>query len=171
MGWTAPSGIDCARMRLLRSQTREPSVNQIIRIGMDTSKHFFQLHGVDAAERPGLRRKLRGNEVLAVFAKLRALVPGRPQLLIFQALLLVADAIDRTGPVIGHEYRTVLGQNDIVRPAEIALVTFEPAGCEHILLGVFAVRTGGHAHDARTLIFMPVPRTVLCDQNAVLVLG
>src|SRR5476649_1979937 len=46
-------------MRLLISQTREPSVNQIIRIGMDTSKHFFQLHGVDAAERPVLRRKLR----------------------------------------------------------------------------------------------------------------
>jgi transposase len=44
-------------------------VNQIIRIGMDTSKHFFQLHGVDAAERPVLRRKLRRNEVLAFFAK------------------------------------------------------------------------------------------------------
>ena len=44
-------------------------MNQIIRIGMDTSKHFFQLHGVDAAERPVLRRKLRRNEVLAFFAK------------------------------------------------------------------------------------------------------
>src|SRR5258705_12052750 len=36
---------------------------------MDTSKHFFQLHGVDAAERPALRRKLRRNQVLAFFAK------------------------------------------------------------------------------------------------------
>jgi transposase len=36
---------------------------------MDTSKHFFQLHGVDAAERPILRRKLRRNEMLAFFAK------------------------------------------------------------------------------------------------------
>src|ERR1700732_2912631 len=63
-------------MRLLRSQTREPSVNQIIRIGMDTSKHFFQLHGVDAAERPVLRRKLRRNEVLAFFAKLPPTVIG-----------------------------------------------------------------------------------------------
>jgi transposase len=36
---------------------------------MDTSKHFFQLHGVDAAERPVLRRKLRRNEMLAFFAK------------------------------------------------------------------------------------------------------
>src|ERR1700674_4594869 len=56
-------------MRLLRSQTKEPSVNQIIRIGMDTSKHFFQLHGVDAAELPVLRRKLRRHEMLAFFAK------------------------------------------------------------------------------------------------------
>ena len=45
-------------------------MDQIIRIGMDTSKHFFQLHGVDAAERPVLRRKLRRNDVLAFFAKL-----------------------------------------------------------------------------------------------------
>ena len=76
MGWTAPYGIECARMRLLQSQTREPSVNQIIRIGMDTSKHIFQLHGVDAVERPVLRRKLRRSEVLAFFAKLPPTVIG-----------------------------------------------------------------------------------------------
>jgi transposase len=51
-------------------------VNQIIRIGMDTSKLFFQLHGVDAAERPVLRRKLRRNQVLAFFAKLPPTVIG-----------------------------------------------------------------------------------------------
>jgi transposase len=51
-------------------------VNQIIRIGMDTSKHFFQLHGVEAAERPVLRRKLRRNQVLAFFAKLPPTVVG-----------------------------------------------------------------------------------------------
>ena len=51
-------------------------MNQIIRIGMDTSKHFFQLHGVDAAERPVLRRKLRRHEVLAFFAKLPPTVIG-----------------------------------------------------------------------------------------------
>src|SRR3984893_12183872 len=76
MVWTAPYGIDCARMRLLRSQTREPSVNQIIRIGMDTSKHFFQLHGVDAAEQPVLRRKLGRNQMLTFFAKLPPTVVG-----------------------------------------------------------------------------------------------
>jgi transposase len=51
-------------------------VNQIIRIGMDTSKHFFQLHGVDSAERPVLRRKLRRHQVLAFFAKLPPTVVG-----------------------------------------------------------------------------------------------
>jgi len=51
-------------------------VEQVIRIGMDTSKHFFQLHGVDAAERPVLRRKLRRNDVVAFFAKLPPTVIG-----------------------------------------------------------------------------------------------
>jgi transposase len=51
-------------------------VNQIIRIGMDTSKHIFQLHGVDVAEQPVLRRKLRRGEMLAFFAKLPPTVVG-----------------------------------------------------------------------------------------------
>ena len=51
-------------------------MNQIIRIGMDTSKHIFQLHGVDSAERPVLRRKLRRNQVLAFFAELPPTVVG-----------------------------------------------------------------------------------------------
>jgi len=45
-------------------------VNQIIRIGMDTSKSVFELHGVDAAEQPVLRKKLRRQQVLSFFAKL-----------------------------------------------------------------------------------------------------
>jgi len=51
-------------------------VNQIIRIGMDTSKHIFQLHGVDAAEQVGLRRKLRRHQMLEFFAKLPPTVIG-----------------------------------------------------------------------------------------------
>jgi transposase len=51
-------------------------MDQIIRIGMDTSKYFFQLHGVDAAERPVLRRKLRRHQVLGFFAKLPPTVIG-----------------------------------------------------------------------------------------------
>jgi transposase len=45
-------------------------VNQIIRIGMDTSKYIFQLHGVDASEQVVLRKRLGRNAMLAFFAKL-----------------------------------------------------------------------------------------------------
>jgi transposase len=48
----------------------EPSMKEIIRIGMDTSKSVFVLHGVDAAEEPVLRKKLRRKQVLEFFAKL-----------------------------------------------------------------------------------------------------
>ena len=42
----------------------------IIRIGLDTSKHVFQLHGVDANEQPVLRRRVGRSEVEKFFAKL-----------------------------------------------------------------------------------------------------
>jgi len=45
-------------------------MEQVIRIGMDTSKQIFQLHGVNAAEVPVLRRKLRRKEMVAFFEKL-----------------------------------------------------------------------------------------------------
>jgi transposase len=43
---------------------------------MDTSKHIFQLHGVDAAEQPVLRKKLSRKQVLEFFAKLPPTVIG-----------------------------------------------------------------------------------------------
>lgn len=45
-------------------------MTKIIRIGMDTSKSVFQLHGVDATEKPVLRKKLRRQQVLTLFAQL-----------------------------------------------------------------------------------------------------
>ena len=45
-------------------------MDKISRIGMDTSKHIFQLHGVNAAEAPVLRKKLRCKEMVALFQKL-----------------------------------------------------------------------------------------------------
>lgn len=45
-------------------------MEQITRIGMDTSKKVFQLHGVDAAERPVLRKKLTRREMVRFFEKL-----------------------------------------------------------------------------------------------------
>jgi transposase len=55
---------------------REPSVNQIIRIGMDTSKSFFQLHGVDASEQAVLRRKLGRRKMVEFFRQLPPTVIG-----------------------------------------------------------------------------------------------
>src|SRR5579862_7214297 len=43
---------------------------------MDTSKHIFQLHGVDAAEKVVLRRKLRRKEVLQFFGTLGPTMVG-----------------------------------------------------------------------------------------------
>lgn len=51
-------------------------MDQIIRIGMDTSKHVFQLHGVNAAEEPVLRKKLRRQDMVAFFTKLPPTVIG-----------------------------------------------------------------------------------------------
>ena len=51
-------------------------MKQIIRIGMDTSKHIFQLHGVDAAEQPVLRKRLGRRQMVEFFAKLPPTVIG-----------------------------------------------------------------------------------------------
>ena len=45
-------------------------MEQVSRIGMDTLKHIFQLHGVNAAEEPVLRKKLRRKEMFAFFERL-----------------------------------------------------------------------------------------------------
>ncbi len=42
-------------------------MDKIIRIGMDTSKHVFQLHGVNAEEKPVLRKKMRRKEMIDFF--------------------------------------------------------------------------------------------------------
>lgn len=51
-------------------------MDQIIRIGLDRSKHIFQLYGVDAAEQPALRKRLCRKEVVAFFAGLAPTVVG-----------------------------------------------------------------------------------------------
>ena len=45
-------------------------MTKITRIGIDTSKSVFQLHGVDEAEQPVLKRKLRRRELLAFLENL-----------------------------------------------------------------------------------------------------
>ena len=45
-------------------------MTKITRIGIDTSKTVFVLHGVDGADQPVLRKKLRRKQVVELFAKL-----------------------------------------------------------------------------------------------------
>jgi transposase len=45
-------------------------VTNIIRIGIDTSKRVFQLHGVDEAEKPVLRKRLRRSQLLDFLGRL-----------------------------------------------------------------------------------------------------
>ena len=51
-------------------------MGKLTRIGMDTSKNVFQLHGVDDGEQPALRRKLRRQDVAKFFGSLPSLRIG-----------------------------------------------------------------------------------------------
>jgi len=51
-------------------------MEKLIRIGIDTSKSVFQLHGVDAGERPALRKRIRRKELVAFLAGLEPTVIG-----------------------------------------------------------------------------------------------
>lgn len=73
--WTAPDGIETCQNEVVKdSKQRRPPVEEIIRIGMDTSKNVFQLHGVNASEEPVLRKKLRRQQMVAFFEKLPPMV-------------------------------------------------------------------------------------------------
>ncbi len=55
-------GINVMELRARGALAMKP----IARIGMDTSKNVFQLHGVDDAEEPTLRRQLRRREMIRI---------------------------------------------------------------------------------------------------------
>jgi len=78
-------------------------VEQISRIGMDTSKRVFQVHGVDAAERPLLRRKLSRDAMLALFKGLA------PTVVAIEACGS-AHHWARTLGALGHEVKLVTPQ-------------------------------------------------------------
>ena len=58
MGWMAPLRHVGAKMAVGQKPpaNREPSMNEITTIGLDLAKHVFQVHGVDAAGAPVLRK-------------------------------------------------------------------------------------------------------------------
>jgi transposase len=49
---------------------------QISTIGLDIAKNVFQVHGIDGGGRPVLRRKVRRDQVLALFGKLSPCLVG-----------------------------------------------------------------------------------------------
>ena len=82
-------------------------MTKIIRIGIDTSKSVFVLHGVDENEMPVLRKKLRRREVVGVLAQLE---PTRIGIEAGGA----AHHWGRTIAALGHE--VVLLPPQLVRP-------------------------------------------------------
>lgn len=82
-------------------------MSEIIRIGMDTSKYIFQLHGVDASEQVVLRRRLGRNAMLAFFAELP------PTVIVIEACGAAHYWARELGK-LGHEVRLIAPQ--LVKP-------------------------------------------------------
>ncbi len=55
---------------------KDTIMRQLVRIGTDTSKKVFQLHGVDADEQVVLSRKLSRHQMVRFFEKLPPTVIG-----------------------------------------------------------------------------------------------
>jgi transposase len=79
-------------------------VEKLIRIGMDTSKSVFQVHGVDALEQPVVKRKLRRREVVPFFSKLE------PTVIAIEACG-GSHYWARTLEALGHEVRLIAPQH------------------------------------------------------------
>lgn len=118
-------------------------MDQMIRIGMDTSKHVFQLHGVNAAEEPVLRKKLRRQDLITFFEKLPPTVIGieacggsHHWARLLQAL---GHQVKMIAPQLVKPY-VKRGKNDAADAEAICMRGHEPA--EHAFC---AVQNGGAA--------------------------
>ena len=49
-------------------------MSEITTVGLDLAKNVFQVHGADGADQAMLRKKLRRDQVLAFFSRLRPCV-------------------------------------------------------------------------------------------------
>src|SRR5581483_11119230 len=56
--------------------TKEDTTMQAVRIGLDIAKQSFQVHGVDAHGKVGIRKQLSRSKVLAYFAQLPPCLVG-----------------------------------------------------------------------------------------------
>ena len=82
-------------------------MSEIIRIGMDTSKYIFQLHGVDASERVVLRKRLARKAMFAFFGTLP------PTLIVIEACG-AAHHLARELGKLGHTVKLIAPQ--LVKP-------------------------------------------------------
>ena len=79
-------------------------MEQISRIGMDTSKHICQLHGANTAEEPVLRKKLRRKEMFAFLEQLAPTViaieacGAKPPLCTAAGIVRAFGEVDRAAP-------------------------------------------------------------------------
>ena len=78
MLWTAPhAASECHDVVALSDHMKgEPSMGDVITIGVDLAKSVFQVHGVDAAGSVVVRRQLRRRQVLPFFERLRPCLVG-----------------------------------------------------------------------------------------------
>src|SRR5947208_1756262 len=78
MRWTAPApGIDVPWGDRPETNHYEGAVRmQVSTIGIDLAKNAFQVHGVDAAEKPVLKKQLRRGQMLEFFGKLPSCLIG-----------------------------------------------------------------------------------------------
>jgi len=104
MGWMAPLRHQCAKLVFSKNhQEREPSMSEITTVGLDLAKHVFQVHGIDAEGTTVLRRRLRRNQVLAFFSRLRRCVVG-------MEACATAHYWARELAALGHEVRLMPAQ-------------------------------------------------------------
>ena len=104
-------------------------MEQVIRLGLDTSKHVFQVHGVDGSERGVLRRQLSRGQVEKFFA-------GLPPTLVGLEACGASHHWARILSALGHQVRLVppqyvkayvkRGKNDRIDAAAICEAMSRP---------------------------------------------
>src|SRR6185312_8380980 len=85
-------------------------------------------------------------------------------------LFVIADLIDGARLVVGDQQGTVRRLQDIGRAAEDLLI-IQPCAGEDRLLGILAVGPDRNEDNPIAVLLVPVPRTVLGDEDPVLVLS
>src|SRR5271156_3965491 len=69
MGRPAPGGIKVQKYGSVTTCKKEPPTMSITRIGLDTAKAVFQVHGVDETEKATTKRKLQRSEMIPFFER------------------------------------------------------------------------------------------------------